>query len=555
MSGPMSAAPRDAGPRWQRFPALPLALTAVLCAFTLFPPVRSNPRLVASFLGTGAVLLAWMLVLCAGVRLWGQRFRIEFARPLKSHYIQASMQLCIYAYWGWYWRKVYAEAPLILGQLVFLYAFDALLTWSRGRAWRLGFGPLPIILSTNVFIWFRDDLYALQFLMVATGALGKEFIRWNRDGKRTHIFNPSAFTLMVFSIALLATGRTDDTWVKEIAATFARPPHIYLVVFLLGLVVQYFFSVTLVTLSAVAMLCVLNLAYLWTAGTYYFVSSNIPAAVFIGLTFLVTDPSTSPRSNAGRIMFGALYGLLSFIGLGILDHYGAPAAYDKLLPIPILNLLVPWIDRRAQAGVVGRFNRWQSAFHARKLNLVHMGCWVALFSVMLGTGYVDAPHEGASVAFWKQASRDGRPDARRGLLRVLRFHADGGSGDAWNQLGLIYAEGQLVGKDPAVSAHCFARAFELGSPDGCKNLVTQYFFTEGPWPGEGVEGALDQLEREANEGLDGRSCFLIGCAYEIGKGRPVDGAAAAVFYEKGCARRDPLACKAMDQLRSRQVPP
>ena len=37
------------------------------------------------------------------------------------------------------------------------------------------------------------------------------FVRWNRDGKHVHIFNPSDFTLAVFSIVLLATGTTSMT--------------------------------------------------------------------------------------------------------------------------------------------------------------------------------------------------------------------------------------------------------------------------------------------------------------------------------------------------------
>ena len=47
--------------------SLPPAIlfTAGLLAFALYPPVRQNPRLLWSFLGTGAVLLAWTVVLLA----------------------------------------------------------------------------------------------------------------------------------------------------------------------------------------------------------------------------------------------------------------------------------------------------------------------------------------------------------------------------------------------------------------------------------------------------------------------------------------------------------
>ena len=77
--------------------------------------------------------------------------------------------------------------------------------------------------------------------MVAVGILGKEFIRWSRDGKNTHIFNPSALSLFVFSVALIITETTSWSFAEEIATTLNNAPHIYLEIFLLGLVVQYFF--------------------------------------------------------------------------------------------------------------------------------------------------------------------------------------------------------------------------------------------------------------------------------------------------------------------------
>jgi hypothetical protein len=30
------------------------------------------------------------------------------------------MHSCVYAYWGWYWREVYHEIPLIFAQIAFL---------------------------------------------------------------------------------------------------------------------------------------------------------------------------------------------------------------------------------------------------------------------------------------------------------------------------------------------------------------------------------------------------------------------------------------------------
>src|SRR4029077_4028096 len=116
-----------------------------------------------------------------------------------------------------------------------------------------------------------------------------------------------------------------------------------------GLIVQALFSVTLVTLSATAMLCVLNLIYTSSTGMYQFIDFNIHPAVFLGLHLLVTDPATSPRKNFGKAVFGAAYGAGVFVLYGLLDSHGDPQLYDKLLCVPFLNLTVRALDRASVA--------------------------------------------------------------------------------------------------------------------------------------------------------------------------------------------------------------
>lgn len=533
-------------PRWQRGPWLSIALIALLFGFVGLPRVHDNPWLTWSYVGSGATLLAWAGVLWVAALRGARELRVEFVAPLKSHYIQAGVQMCVYAYWGWYWREVYQAIPLILSQLVFFYAFDGLLTWSRGRTWRMGCGALPIILSTNVFIWFKDDWYFLQFALVATAVLGKEFIRWERDGRSTHIFNPSALAMSLFAVGLLATGSTHDlTWAGRLATTIGNPPHMYLLIFMLGLVVQHFFSITLMTFSAVLVLCVLNLLHTWSTGTYFFVFSNLPVPVFLGLHLLVTDPSTSPRTNAGKAVFGALYGGLAFLLYALLERFAGPTVYDKLLPVPLLNLGVQWIDRCARMGWLGRFSRWESAFRARSLNLVHMGCWGGVFALMMSTGYIGGQHEGGTYAFWRQAVDEGRPDAKEGLIEVLKSMARDGSSSAWNELGLAYREGELVEQDHVTAARYFAQSSKLGNLAGSANLVSLYLETPHASSGKVVGAALDHLETECLSSPDGSYAYLVGIAYETGSGRPRDRMLAGEFYRQGCSRGSPPACKAL----------
>jgi Sel1 repeat len=538
---------------WRRFPAAPLGLTAVLLALTLTPRVSEHASLRLAFLVAAALLVGWSLLLMLGpARRRG--FAVDFATPQKSHYIQASVQILIYVYWGFYWDEVWKSVPLFLGQFAFLYAFDALLSWSRGRAWRLGFGPLPIVLSTNIFLWFKDDWYVLQFALIAVGALGKEFLRWKRNGRSVHIFNPSAFPLFVASLVLLTTGLTDISRARDIATTVSAPPYIYIEIFLLGLVVQYFFSVTLVTLSAIGTLVALNFAFTKITGVYLFIDVNVPVPSFIGLHFLVTDPATSPRSNAGRVLFGASYGALVFGLAGVLGHFGLPTLYDKLLPIPMLNLCVPWIDRLAASGLVARLTRWEQRLQPRRLNLACMGIWAALFTLMLTTGYIEAPHPGASIRFWKQAALEGRPMARRGLLTMLDVKKRSGDADVWNEMGLMYHDGKLIKQDDKAAVHCFAQGARLGSALASLNLVTQSIFLGAAVDMNDLLIALRHLEEDCASSTTGQSCFVLGAAWETGRGRPQDLDKAREYYKQACSRGYPEACKRLDLL-DRQAQP
>jgi Na+-translocating ferredoxin:NAD+ oxidoreductase RnfD subunit len=397
---------------------------------------------------------------------------IVVSRPRTQHYVQSLCQLGIYAYWGWYWPPVYAFAPLLLGQLLFAYTFDLLLSWSRRQAYQLGFGPFPIILSTNLFLWFKDEWFSLQFALVALGFLGKAFVRWQRDGRRVHIFNPSAFTLAVFSLVLLATGTTSITWGQEIATTFGLGPRIYAVVFIVGLVVMYLFAITPVTVAAAATLFGASVFYRAFTGVPYFVDSEIPSAVFLGLHLLVTDPSTSPRTTLGRAIFGVGYGIGVFALYGLLGALGLPTFYDKLLCVPLLNLAVPGIDRLVQAIGERPFLGWLGlGGPLGRANLAHMTAWVVLFSGMTAVGATDGMHRGDSLPFWQQACAEDRRHACERLVNIETSYCNDNAGWACNELGRHYVEGRLVSTDLGRAFLYFSRACEARFQAGCVNLL------------------------------------------------------------------------------------
>lgn len=448
---------------------LPLAPIAVVALLAFAPNVQGNDTLMGSLWAAALSLLVWQVILyrrlkhIAAVRT----IRIEVR---KQHYIQALVQLSLYAYWGYYWRPVYDHAWLIVAQLFFAYGFDMLLSWSRRESYTLGFGVFPIVFSTNLFLWFKDDWFYLQFLVIAVGFMGKEFVRWQRDGKSVHIFNPSAFTLALFSIVLIATGATDMTWAREIATTLTLAPQYYTFMFAIGLVVMYFFSITPVTAAAAATLFGLSALYSSMVGVPYFLDSEIPAAVFLGLHLLVTDPSTSPRTPLGRAIFGVLYGVGVFALFGLLDVIGAPTFYDKLMCVPILNLLVQHIDRWAQAI---RSASWWSQWNWQRAgaNLAHMAVWIVFFGTMTALGKTDGKQPGDSLPFWEDACAANKPNACERLIGIKSAYCGDNSAWACNELGVHYSEGKWVAGDARTAERFFAKACELRFQPGCINLL------------------------------------------------------------------------------------
>ena len=273
------------------------AFVVGLLVLSQLPLLDARPVVRASIVGAALVLLAWSALLF-GVLRRGQTVTFEVAlRP--QHYLQACLQGSLILYWGFYWREVYHAAPLIVAQLLFAYGFDSLLSWTHRRTFALGFGPFPIIFSLTLFFWFKDPWFYWQFVMVAIGFLAKEFLRWQRDGVNTHIFNPSSFPLAVVSVFLLLFDATDMTWGFLVAETEFYPPHMYLAIFLIGMPGQYLFGVAPMTLAAVTTTFVFSAIYHSATGSYYFVDSHVPIAVFIGMTLLFTDPATSPRTLRG----------------------------------------------------------------------------------------------------------------------------------------------------------------------------------------------------------------------------------------------------------------
>ena len=451
----------------ERAVLLPIAFALGLGAFVLLPNIGQDPGLVRTFLLASACLLGWASALYVRTKRAGESLSLGVAIH-KHHWVQACAQLVLYFWWGRYVEPVYAFAPLILAQIVFAYGVDSLLSWSRRRKYALGFGPLPIILSINLFLWFKQDWFHWQFVLVLVGYLAKDLIRWTKNGRSAHIFNPSSFPLGVASIVLILTGMTDITWGLEIAQTQFNPPHMFLVIFLAALPGMLLFGVTTMTMTAVITTYLFGLVYHGVTGVYYFYDAYIPIAVFLGMHLLFTDPSTSPRTTSGRVMFGVFYGLGTVALVVVLDAIGAPTFYDKLLPVPILNLMVRAIDRWGPA-VAARLPDPSALFESRSVagrRYATVGLWVAVFAGISGAGGLGDDHPGQYLPYWEDACRVGSERACEHVEQMESTYCETGSGWACNELGVRLATRD---PDPRAASAAFQRGCELGFDAACDN--------------------------------------------------------------------------------------
>ncbi len=519
--------------------ALPLPFIASLLALSFSDRIATVPSLATSFFGACGLLVAWYAYLLVRTPNGPDAFAYE-VQVIRVHWVQMLVHSTIYGVWGWFWPFIYGQIPLIVAQIAFAYAFGILLSWSRGERHRLGFGPVPIILSTNLFLTFKDEWFYLQFALIALGMLGKEFIRWQKDGRSSHIFNPSAFTLFVFSIALIVTGNTGLTWGNEIAVNLEIPPYIFYILFALGLVVQALFRVTLVTLGAAFALYVLGTLYTAATGIYWFLDAGIPIAVFLGLHLLVTDPATSPRTDLGRFLFGIGYGAGVFAMYGVLERLGAPSFYDKLLCVPLLNLAVRAIDR-----VVGRAT-WMTALIPARLqaldvsgrNFVYMGLWIALFALMAGTHFVGDGFPGQSLAFWKQACSEDRHNACRNLARIYADDCNHGHTLACTAVvpERVAARARSDGGDALEPVRMLARGCDLGRTEACDHLVRAL----GPRQRAELELACDAGAAD--------SCYILGSTALFGLGTAPDRKAAFDNFARACERGSANGCGVMADM-------
>lgn len=317
-----------------------------------------------------ALLGAWLLAVVIHLtarRRWSQ-VRLRFKA---THLLPALLQVTIFAYWSSQVAEVSRQIPTILGQVALAYALDFLMGMTVRGSWDLTFGPLPIVLSTNLFVWFPPGFSYLAGAVIAI-AIGSKWLV-HRAGR--HIFNPSALGIAVIGAGCLLLGKAMPF--LDIAHLISEPPRMLALIVGLGCIAQARVPIVLITLSAALVL--LGCKH---AGLYHVVYPLWPA-ILIALVLLATDPATIPQGGVAKLLYGMTFGVLVWAVSAALDWRGESDFFGKVLPLPLVNLLVPVFEsvgsrcEEELGRLPGKAAKLANLL-APRYNWIHMALWLAL---------------------------------------------------------------------------------------------------------------------------------------------------------------------------------
>jgi TPR repeat protein len=276
---------------------------------------------------------------------------------------------------------------------------------------------------------------------------------------------------------------------------------------------------------------------------------------------LFTDPSTSPRTELGRLIYGVMYGLGVVALFGLLGEIGAPTFYDKLLAVPLMNMTIQLIDVAARSRFLRPIDpaRLGTSLAPRQRNLAYIAIWSVAFAIVSDPTESYRPRRW--LPFWEQACVEDRRNGCVVLSKLEAQYCRQGSGWACNELGILEATGRA--KEIIPPQAVFANACAQGSRAGCENRVlsqagagangAQMYQRSQPEPadypvllqeGQGPLSALplpELYDRACQQGwADG--CSRLASIYTLGTGVARDVPRAVVALERACDLKSWQAC-------------
>jgi hypothetical protein len=264
----------------------------------------------------------------------------------RAVFVQILVQISIYTYWGQFNLAAITRLPLVFHQICFGYLFVFLLSHFSGKKFKLSFSPAAAILSANLFVWFASQIYFSHYALIMVAMTAKTFITRSVNGEERHIFNPSGFASNIAAviISLITVGAIQNNiYASQMGANFLWLPNFDTFVFFASCVSLWAPNMYLVPIACIT---TMTLFELWSHHYYgmSFTTETPRGSILLGITLLITDPATAPRSKTGQFLYGVGYAFSIFISFIIIAFFSWQMYFVKVFFLIPLNLLSYKID-------------------------------------------------------------------------------------------------------------------------------------------------------------------------------------------------------------------
>lgn len=276
----------------------------------------------------------------------------------------------------------------------------------------------------------------------------------------------------------------------------------------------------------------------------------------------------SERARGAAVLVGLLLAHLSGAGAALAQSPAAPkpAAPKPGTPNPLSNPLGAPLGTPSTAAPLGTdrdpaFTAYQRGRYRTALDLAVSranaqgdAAAMVLAGELLSQGYGVRQDPTAARKWYEAAAAKGNADALFTLGAVLmasptvttkdqaveffRQAAENGSARAAYNLGLVYLQGEVAPKEPAIAAEWFKRGAERDQPDALYALATLYRDGNGV-PRDPIESAR-LLQRASEIGNDVATTELAIAVFN-GVGVPKDEERAAALFRKAALQGNAIA--------------
>ena len=244
----------------------------------------------------------------------------------------------------------------------------------------------------------------------------KTFITRNVNGEERHIFNPSGFVsnIAAVAISLLAFDYIqDNVYASQMGANFLWLPNFDTFVFFASCVSLWAPNMYLIPIA-----CILTMTFFEFFSHHYlgmsFTTETPRGSILLGITLLITDPATAPRSKTGQFMYGIGYAFSIFISFIVIAYFSLQMYFVKvffLIPLNLMSYHIDLLGEWTEKNILKKL-KFQWPEKRKKMLMYYMG--ISFLSTALLSFRHPAP-------YYLDFARRIQPDIREVQMEEMNF--------------------------------------------------------------------------------------------------------------------------------------